>query len=368
MTDRDLLDEQMDQRLSVAGARWRDALPLPAEHSSAGATSRPRWLVPAAAAAAVAAVATSIYAVGLGDHPAGPEPADPAQQVVPWKDLPATNPTLPTITLDPATLEECGRGDLRFEGGRRHSEARWQYSTGTFALAGSEPCVIEGFAEAQLLDGGLLSGLSTSRAAPDGPPQPVVVTAFSGAHVTVRVQENVLDCLTVTNDTIVVTLPTGVQAQLPGVGGLCGPDRADIRAEVLPLTSAAGEAGNQRSPYEGVTVGKLGKLAAEPDSTVDFEVTLTSAVDLPLVPCPDYFVHTGATGPDAGRPHGLNCDGVPYRDSQGRPYLPAGTPVTFAMRAPTGPAAALTPIFWDLQAPTLPSGAGTLAYSVRSAQ
>jgi hypothetical protein len=59
--------------------------------------------------------------------------------------------------------------------------------------------------------------------------------------------------------------------------------------------------------------------------------------------------------------HGLNCAAVPYTDEEGRPYLPAGVPVTFAMHADGFDTTVLiTKFAWVLTAPGHPSSGGTV--------
>ena len=83
--------------------------------------------------------------------------------------------------------------------------------------------------------------------------------------------------------------------------------------------------------------------AGEP---VDFTVTLTSKRDLSLAPCPDYSIML-----DGQRTrYALDCAAVPHLDAEGQPYLPAGVPVTFAMRADP-PTVDPTKLLWQLETP-----------------
>jgi hypothetical protein len=101
--------------------------------------------------------------------------------------------------------------------------------------------------------------------------------------------------------------------------------------------------------YNPVRVHGPGEITARIDRAITFEVTLTSPGDLALDPCPDYRL--GAS-PGEGGTFGLNCAAVPYRDDRGRPYLPAGRPVTFEMRL--DPVEAMQKYWWTIIAPGSP--------------
>jgi hypothetical protein len=83
---------------------------------------------------------------------------------------------------------------------------------------------------------------------------------------------------------------------------------------------------------------------------MDFVVTLVARRDVALDPCPDYRIGDG-TVPD--RTYRLNCAAVPWHDAQGRPYLPAGRPVRFAMHA-GGIAGTAAKYWWSIVAPGTP--------------
>lgn len=55
--------------------------------------------------------------------------------------------------------------------------------------------------------------------------------------------------------------------------------------------------------------------------------------DLVLDPCPDaMFISEHSLDDETDQPYAMNCQDVPYRDSQGRPYLPQGVPVRFSLQ------------------------------------
>lgn len=92
-------------------------------------------------------------------------------------------------------------------------------------------------------------------------------------------------------------------------------------------------------------------LEGRPGSTLTFEVTLTSARDLSLSPCPDFTISQRFSDDDETvERHGLNCEAVPYKEPDGAPYLPAGQPVTFAMEI-VAPEVNVPHLTWTLQNP-----------------
>ena len=83
------------------------------------------------------------------------------------------------------------------------------------------------------------------------------------------------------------------------------------------------------TPFDRVSA--IGAIAgrARPGDVIVFDAVLESPTDLPLDPCPDYNIAFGRS--DVRTTWQLNCAAVPYRDAQGRPYLPAFTNVRFEM-------------------------------------
>lgn len=100
--------------------------------------------------------------------------------------------------------------------------------------------------------------------------------------------------------------------------------------------------------------GNLNLTARPGQGTVLFTVTLTSPKDLPLDPCPDFTITERFSYDDeVNAPYGLNCAAVPFRDEDGVPYLPAGTPVAFAMELTT-PDVDVPTLTWSLEVPGSP--------------
>lgn len=87
---------------------------------------------------------------------------------------------------------------------------------------------------------------------------------------------------------------------------------------------------------------------ARPGDVLTFTAVLESSTDLPLDPCPDYNI---AFGGFSGVTRQLNCSAVPYRDSHGRPYLPAFTNVRFAMQVTVPDEPGKQKVLWTLDGP-----------------
>jgi hypothetical protein len=90
-----------------------------------------------------------------------------------------------------------------------------------------------------------------------------------------------------------------------------------------------------------------------PGDTLRFVVYLESFTDVPLRPCPDYTVAIGARFVETWR---LNCRQVPFRIGTGRPLLPAGRKVTFAMRVPVPDEPGRQKVLWTIDGPSAMPG------------
>ena len=361
MDDRD----ELDLRLSEHAARWRATLPVAAEPDlrfpAERSTTRALRL-PALAALATAVVFAGVWFLG-GRHSETPSPATPptANEVVPWAALPTTDPVLPTTRGGPSAQEiaaarPCAAGDLTVL--RRDLEPAMgtAYLTVQLALDGPTPCRIEGYSEVFLLDPtGAVLDVEVEPDVATGP-QPVLVTPTEPAAVVVTWSPSHY-CGQLDNPRIRIGIPDNAgEVTVDGFGPTtCNPGEGRPAPRVLPLQPAYDQ--SPTSPYEHVTVTGDLDLAVGVGADIDFEVTLTSPVDLPLVPCPDYEILVGPRL-DA---HALNCSAVPHTDGVGRPYLPAGVPVTFAMHADgIEPAMVVTKFLWTLTAPGHPGVGGTL--------
>ncbi|GAB3860358.1 hypothetical protein GCM10028801_23070 [Nocardioides maradonensis] len=370
MDEHDDLDRRMDERLARAGRVWRESLPAAREPDLvAPGRHRARWLVPSAAAAAVALVVGGV--VGLVGHGGGadaplPGASSSAAGVVPWAALPATHPRLPVRWVGPtaATIyaaRPCGTGDVDHGKAVGGGAAGTAYVTTRLSLApGHSSCRLPASFGARLLDHGTPiptgpSGLGGRR------PVPVLITRAWPAELSVGWSVTHV-CGHVDNTTIRVSLIKAGTFDLPGFGRTtCNP--GEPMTEPLDLPAIQPGYTQQRvSPYDGVRVSGDLRLTGRPGQTVDFTITLTSRRDLVLDPCPDYRIgaYTPIQSESRVATYGLNCAQVPYRAAAGTPYLPAGVPVTFAMQL-TAPAVDVPKLEWELLAPpTLPALGGVL--------
>lgn len=361
--------DPMDQRLREYAARWRDtAAPSPApgvDRLRSGRRSARPWWLAAASAAAVAAVilgGTQLVGDDGNRHPSEPPgtakptgTAEPGNSVVPWAALPATHPRIPTETTPPspdpaeaAGKPACRAADLR-------ATSTGGAAAGTYArivrlsLVGSIPCRLEGFPDLVLLDRGGPADIPLVRDTETSTYRhPVLVSP--GHPAVLRLSWTRDWCATpVHNDEVRMTLPGG-GLTFPGLGGsgCYGTPGSGTRAPIVvePFQPVRWRDAVARSAYAAVDVGGNLDLTATTGAPVDFTVTLTSPEDLVLDPCPDFrIVQTDTAAHEEA--HALNCAAVPDRDGHGRPYLPAGMPVMFAMRTTAGPPAPYK-LSWEL--------------------
>lgn len=351
--------DEIDQALRRHTERWRASLPpVPDLATARIRRTRARRRQVAAAAAAVLLVAGGIsLATGVltgGAHRSLP-PTTPTHSAnastpaadVPWKALPAKNPTLPVTTVpaspDPAAaagVRACTADDLQLTRSRADGAAGGtMYLPVRLVLTGTDPCRLQGYPIVRPLGHGTVLALTVADET-DGPPptgKAVATVVRSGEPAIFRIAwARSHSCPVMDNDRLEITLPGIARSfTIAGFGtSFCNPGEpgpAVMTVEpVQPLDYARAY---KTSPYAGVTATGDLDLTATTGRTVAFTITLTSDQDLPLVPCPDYDIETSA-GP---RAYGLNCDAVPYRDAEHRPYLPAGVPVRFAMQADPGP-------------------------------
>jgi hypothetical protein len=349
--------DDLDQRLRSYAERWRDRLPEPTgidPEATTTAAHRSRWLVPLVAAAVLAAAVVVTYA-SRGNHPA-PAPSD-SPGVVPWAPLPATHPTLPTRTTPPspdpakvAATRACTDADLRHSPPQHDGAGGTTYLNVTLVLTGPSPCRLQGRPDVVLLDHGAPIDVPVQPWSLNGDPGavgPVLVTAEHPAVATVAWAVS-HSCPAVDNDRIQITLGAGLAPfTVQGFGrSSCNPGEGTSAVLVGAIQSRDDGRAQVTSPYDGLrATGDLDRTA-QPGEAVRFEVTLTSAHDIVLNPCPDYTILTSA----GEQRYALNCARVPHRDAQGRPYLPAGVPVTFAMQADPGTQS--TPKFlWSMSTP-----------------
>lgn len=106
--------------------------------------------------------------------------------------------------------------------------------------------------------------------------------------------------------------------------------------------------GRVTTPYDDVFASGDLDSHAHPGDELTFVVRLESPTRIPLDPCPDYGI---AFGVGSANRWGLNCAQDPFRDAQGRPYLPAGKAVPFEMRVVVPDNPGRQKVLWTLNGP-----------------
>lgn len=317
-----------------------------------------------------------LAACGVGSTPTAGDPAAPstppaATGVVPWADLPPAHERIPTHRVpaspDPGPAEAappCTAGQLGLKDEGVGAAMGTAYERLTVRLVRGEPCSVVGWPSIVYLDGADDSGIAVDR---DGGGydvgglayrHPVLIDGSSTASVELSWSDGICDY-----DRRPLT--TSVALALPAGGSVSAP----LATHDEPSCYLDAEHGGH-GDLEHVTVGHFYpthyrapvvtsdwdavrvvnrhplRLAGRAGSTLDFTVTLMArGHDVPLQSCPDYQVLFAGEEPTV-ETHELNCAAVPYR-RDGVPYLPAGTPVVFAMRA-TAPSHAAPKALWSI--------------------
>lgn len=264
---------------------------------------------------------------------------------------------------DPAAAagaRPCGADDLTVLKTSNGPAMGTDYVIVRLGLVGASPCHLDGFPVVHLLDHGRVLDVPVRHATDTddfyGEEKAVLVT--SSAPATFRMSRSTTSCPANDSDATRVELP-GISASftIPGFGHtFCEPgDSTAPTISVGPIQPLRQKAAHVTSPYNEVKATGSLPHSARAGQPLDFTITLTAEQDLPLGPCPDYTIFT-----DAGqRRYALNCAAVPHRDAVGRPYLPAGVPVTFAMRLEAG-VARDTKLGWRLVTPSGDVGVGSI--------
>ena len=358
-------NDPLDSRLRDYGERWRQALPTrqDTDLTRLGSRHRPRnrWLLVPAAAAAVAAVIIGAQATNI-DSRFSQRPSETVspQGVVPWAPLQPTHPRIPAVTIpavpDPsiaAAAPLCQASELKVASVRRGPAMGTMYLNVRVTLTGKYPCRVQGSPEIRPLDHGQLLAIPTRRATDDSIYRhPVLITKQEPALLALSWAMDW--CTTpVSNDTIRALLPNSGALTFKGFGrspfcnGTPGSGPAPIM--VKPFQPEKAHPAEVRSAYALVDVaGNLNRTVTA-GAELHFTVTLTSRRRLVLDPCPDYTI--AQYGPDGSQTNtfALNCAAIPAKDSEGRPYLPAGRPVRFAMETTTTDS--VQKISWMLDTP-----------------
>jgi len=292
--------------------------------------------------------------------------------VVPWADLPPAHEHIPTTRVpaspDPAPAEAaptCTAGQLALHDESAGAAAGTAFERLTVSLAHGKPCSVAGWPSVSYLDGTAGAGITVEH---DGHGydvggfayhHPVLVGDGRTASVELSWSDAICDYdRQVPSTTVVVTLPGGGSVSAPLAAGESPSCYLDAEhrqhGEIQPVTVGRLYPAAYRPPvvtsdWDAVRVVNrhLLRLRGIAGSTLRFTVTLRAGGhDVSLAPCPDYGVFFGMLYGAADQTHQLNCAAVPYtRD--GVPYLPAGTPVTFAMQA-TAPSHRAPKMLWRL--------------------
>lgn len=330
-----------------------------------------------------AGAALLLAACGVGSTPtagdrAASATAPTAVGVVPWADLPAAHERIPTTRVsaspDPAPAQAappCGADQLQLDVPAAGAAAGTVYQRIELSLARGPACAVSGRPRLSFSEQGRAlavpqraSGVGVVSSAPwTGP---VLVTAHSRAVATWTWSDAM--CTSVWQQPVA----DRVTVTLVGGGSLSAtPQHPDGRsASFVPTCYGDGENGftgiqsigvtrfsperyrpaTTRTPWDGVAVRmRPWKLRGSPGSILRFTVVLTAAKDLPLDVCPDYETGFFADRPTVVSAHQLNCAAVPFRLPDGTPYLPAHTPVRFAIRATAPPPGPTTDkLGWEL--------------------
>jgi hypothetical protein len=281
-------------------------------------------------AVGVSLIPTPIRHYGPGNSPT----RTTSPSVVVWRALPETDPTIPTTITSPspdpsraAGLRPCRSGDLQVSardgvaGGTRTIEVLYQ---------SDEPCQVNGYPQITPLG---LNGRPVAVPVERELPAYGNPVALGPGIAVVRLAWTSLWCADeVEVATILVVHPEHGGSTVEGFGrSQCygrpeSGEQAPITvSEFRPEHFTTGQIG---TPYDEVAVDADLPATAKLGETITFRVTLTAPRHVALDPCPDLSITFGDRAA-----YGLNCDGVPYRDGAGRPYLPAGIPVTFVARA-----------------------------------
>jgi hypothetical protein len=108
------------------------------------------------------------------------------------------------------------------------------------------------------------------------------------------------------------------------------------------------EHGQVVTPFDRVSATGTISGQVHPGDTLTFTAVLQSPTRLVLDPCPDFNV---AFGKHYWHTWQLNCRQVPFRDRQGRPFIPAFRDVRFAMKVTVPDDLGEQKVLWTLDGP-----------------
>lgn len=299
--------------------------------------------------------------VACGNRTPTPDdvPADSGAEVVPWADLAPTHPDLPTRWIppypDPGPAEAappCRAGQLAASRPGHDGAGGTLFFEYDLTLLRGEPCRVEGAPDLQPLRGGEPVGVPVqAQTRPDDAYRfPALVGGPRPVHLWLAWPENW--CAPPQQvDVLRMPLPGGhLDLAGPDDTPFCNGGSGPQPIEVWPFYPVGWRPARTVSAYGQVRATGDLALHGTPGAPVDFTITLTSPHDLVLEPCPDYTIAMYGVGVSEEPSYALNCAAVPFTDAQGRPMLPAGRPVAFAMRL-VAPAADAGKLVWSLDAP-----------------
>jgi hypothetical protein len=369
--------EPIDVRLREYAARWRAAEPSPPSVDLTRLAARPtRWIAPVLAAV-VTGLVLFIGLVVLRPGLIRDEPVRPASPTasatatagtVAWLALEPGFASVPTITIPPspdpsvaANLPSCRADQLSAERsadaatGTRLLFVTFSTSGSGCALNGRPQVTAHGTADIPVEPGGW----------GDDYGYPVRVAGTDLAVLTLSWESNWCGA-PVTNDRIDLVLPDGGgTVEIAGFGeSACRYPEGPARVPILVGSFQPQDytPGRVATAFVDVHAGIQMPQDASVGSTLRFAVTLTAlGRDVVLSPCPDYAIDVSREPDDTDTvSYQLNCSSVPYRDPAGRPYLPANTPVRFAMELVIPDLPGTHKLTWRLEVPDPVMAGGSL--------
>lgn len=320
-----------------------------------------RWPVLVPVVVPVVIVALAGCGTDATSPATAPSTAPTRSAVVPWRPLPPTRPVIPSTRIppspDPVYAEQahrCRGADVVFQWKGAGAAAGTTVQNVQVDLAsGHAPCAVSGrpSAVAHTVEGTAIPGrLQMFTVRSHGP---VLLTRDHHALVQLTWPSA---CFGENGGDASFTLGYAGRTWSQRVRDLSdtchvGPPDRPLRAigvsRFVPLRFRPAR---RASAYDAVHARGRAQLVAHPDRPIDFVVTLVARHDVVLDPCPDYRL---GVSPGRGRELALGCAAVPWRDGRGRPYLPAGRPVRFAMHL-GGMDGAVQKFWWGIVAPGSP--------------
>jgi hypothetical protein len=382
-------DERLDRMLSAAGERWRDAQPPAPEVDQAALTEprRPGWMAPVAAAAAVAVViGGGTLLLSDRDGTRGnndPAPADtrsavPDDFVVPFAQLDATHPKwpAPVVTEVPDRKLTEGRPVCRAEEltakGSVEGATGTMYDFVTLSAAGPDvKCRLPARVRVGYsgpTGGGpvgaeeLLRFVDAEPSGPDGRVWPYDVPVDPEHPAMLTMSWTSMWCVEpIDIDTLTLGWGSGNDAEglvVPGFGNspACNGDPGSDEAapiRVFGLAPVDFRIEGVPRPIDDLQVRQVSFSQESEYGPGTAIVDLVSEQDAPLSPCPDARLSIRNSRDDVTEmDYALNCGAVPWKQTDGTPYLPAGRHVRFEVPIPEWGDLALPTYRWTLMSPS----------------